>query len=141
MKSRSMQGKYSSYSRLYDRMEKSLSEKGLTPARPKMKETQWRAAYTALRNTRRQEIAEGTRKSVSSINRDLVAMQKYTFSRKQAEAQQRIWKAKHPGRKVPSLTSLRLGQAQNERIMELMDLGMSDDDIASTVYAEFYKSE
>lgn len=78
---------YKAYLKAYHEKANQLAKKGYTMYDTVLSYDEYRTMYTALRNTRLQEIAEGRRVKATNIMRDLVNKQAYQFSMKQAKAQ------------------------------------------------------
>jgi len=99
---------YKAYVRHYNALNKEMKKRGLTMAEGRMNKLEWKTMREALINTRKDEIAQGKRKTLGNINKDLAKMQQYAISREQAKAYQKAIKA--TDNKKVSLRDIRAGK-------------------------------
>lgn len=134
---------YSAYLKAYDAKALQLAKRGYTMYDTRLSYEEYKVTYTALRNTRLQEIAAGKRVKATNIMRDLINKQAYQFSRKQAIAQHVA--AKELGYKT-TLQNLMVGDTKlSDLIKAQADVykkaGYSSSEIALIISQEYFGSD
>lgn len=99
---------YKAYVKQYNALKKQMKKYGLKMAEEKMNKLEWKTMREALINTRKDEIAQGKRKTLGNINKDLAKMQQYKVSKEQARAYQKAIKATDD--KKVSIRDIRAGK-------------------------------
>lgn len=133
---------YSSYIKAYNKKAAQLAKKGYSMYDTMLSYDEYRTMYTALKNTRMQEIAEGKRVKATNIMRDLVNKQAYQFTRRQAIAQHRA--ASELGYRA-TLQRLMVGDANlSDLIRQQADVykseGYSSKEVALIISQEYFGS-
>ena len=77
---------YRQYEKLYDARSKMLNQRGYSMYDEKLTYTEYKTAAAEMRNTMKEDIKRGKRKSMGSVNRALVSEQAYELSEEQGYA-------------------------------------------------------
>ena len=77
---------YRQYEKLYDARAKMLNSRGYSMYDEKLTYTEYKTAAAEMRNTMKEDIKSGKRKSMGSVNKALVSEQAYELSEKQGYA-------------------------------------------------------
>lgn len=77
---------YASYEKQYNANKAELAQEGLEMYQRKLSKSELETQFLRMKNEREKEIAEGKRKTLGNIMRDLVEKQTYELSFKQAKA-------------------------------------------------------
>ena len=131
---------YDSYKRQYEENQKKLATNGLTMKQRMLSKDEFEARYTQYKNERDMEIAEGKRKTLGNITRDIVDDQTYKLSVKQARA---VLKEKRQGMTLMELRAgnwLEQEKKKMEKLYEEMDLEDAEREAQKYISTEFFGS-
>ena len=133
------------YSREYNARRKELEKRGYVMHERKLTAAEFRYRYKAMKLEREEEIANGERKTIGNITRDLIKDQEYKYSAKQGKAIQKAYE-NFTGNRI-SISSIRHGGNLNDFWNtidmfkeELAQQGVLPDEIAIQVSQGFFGS-
>jgi len=133
---------YKAYIKYYNELKQKMNKQGFHMYEKKLTKREWENYHTAMKNDRLDEIAEGKRKIVGNINRDLAKMQQWEFSSKQAHAMQESLKMRGM---TANIKEIRAGQAFswddiNARRQQLINAGFGYHAYTNQIAEEFFGS-
>lgn len=134
--------KYTDYLKAYNKKANQLAKRGYSMYDSQLSYDEYHTVYTALRNTRLDEVARGERSKVTNVMRDLVNKQAYQFTKKQAMAQHKA--AEELGIKS-TLQGLMVGNENLSKIIKeqsdlLKSTGLSNKEVQLIISQEYFGS-
>ena len=135
---------YRAYQKAYTALKKEMAKNGYTMYQRRLTALEYRTLYKAYKNTRKNEISQGKRKTLGNISRDILKSQQYEYSSKQAKVFQTAIKTQTG--KTPSIKDIRAKKVQVDwnaislREKELRDQGWGWSRVHIQIAEEFFGS-
>lgn len=130
---------YDAYVKYYKQEKAKMKKEGYSMNLKKLTKTQWEVRFNAMYKDRQDEIAQGNRKIIGNINRDIAVSQKWERTRAQANAFLQHWdKANGKKPKVKDVQAGKYANTVTTRYNELIRSGLSGQDVSKIITDEFY---